>query len=273
MKVFIVTDIPVLGIDMVVLVMLVFIRFEVIMIQLEVPVVDMLVVDMMLDLNVVGIIVDKIIVVESLVVLKIVMALLGLVILVVENMLGIMLLFFREVVIVIRLSGEVLMMGSILVVSMDIVDCSVLYKVVGVVKYGEECLIEDISGLDCFSDVEDGVWKIVFIIDGEDMEDVIDDINLVALVDVLTGTCDVISGVVIDVVIIVDVVSAVDMSCTDEDKVNTSEIINVMHYLLQNPTIFLYHLDFSQLVHSHIPNGLCTHCESLCGITLHMYTQ
>ena len=108
--------------------------------------------------------------------------------------------------------------------------------VVSVVKYGEEYLIEDISGLDCFSDVEDDIWKIVFIIDVEDIEDVIEDINLFGLVDVLTGTCDVISGVVIDVVIIVDVVSAVDMSCTDEDKVNMSEIINVMHYLLQNPT-------------------------------------
>ena len=213
MKVVLVTDIPVL-----VLVMLVFIRFEVIMIQLEVLVVDMLGVDMML----VGIIVDEIIVVESvvLVVLKIVLALLGLVSLVVENMTGIMLLFFREVVIVIRLSGEVLMLVvlvSILVVSMDIVDCSVLYKVVIVVKYGEEYLIEDISGLDCFSDIIIGVWWNVVFIDGGYIEDVIDNIELVALVNIFTGTSDMISGVVLDVVIIAatsNVVFAVDMLYT-----------------------------------------------------------
>ena len=40
----------------------------------------------------------------------------------------------------------------------DIVVCSVLYKVVTGVKCGEKYLIEDISGLDCFSDIEAGVW-------------------------------------------------------------------------------------------------------------------
>ena len=60
---------------------------------------------------------------------------------------------------------------------MDIVVCSVLYKVIGVVKYGEEYLIEDISGLDCFSDVEDDEWKVVVFKDGEDIEDAIDDIS------------------------------------------------------------------------------------------------
>ena len=133
-------------------------------------------------------------------------------------------------------------------VFLDIVVCSVL--VVGVVEYGEEYLIEDILGLDCFSDVVDVVWKVVVTIDGEDIEDVVDDISLVALVDIFTGTSDIISGVVIDVVIIVeisDVVSAVDMSTTEEVGVCESEIINKVsisqhrHYLLQNPTRMKYH--------------------------------
>ena len=109
--------------------------------------------------------------------------------------------------------------------------------VVSVVKYGEEYLIEDISGLDCFSDIIIGVWKVVVTTDGEDIEDVVDDIILVALVDIFKGTSDIISGDVIDAVIIVeisDVVSAVDMSCTDEDEVSKSEIIHcpVSQYLL-----------------------------------------
>ena len=107
---------------------------------------------------------------------------------------------------------------------MDIVVCSVLYKVVGEVKYGEEYLIEDISGLDCKIEVD--VWKTVVSIDGEDIEVVIDDISLVAPVDIFTGTSDIFSGVVIDVVIIVeisDVVTAVDMSCKEDDGVCTSD--------------------------------------------------
>ena len=60
-------------------------------------------------------------------------------------------------------------------VFMDIVVCCVLYKVVTVVKYGEEYLIEDISGLDCKIEVD--VWRVVLIIDGEDIEDVIDEID------------------------------------------------------------------------------------------------
>ena len=100
-------------------------------------------------------------------------------------------------------------------------------------------MIEDISGLDCFSDIIIGVWKVVVTTDGEDIEDVVDDISLVALVDIFTGTSDIISGDVIDAVIIVeisDVVSAVDMTCTDEDEVNKSEIIHcpviISQYLL-----------------------------------------
>ena len=83
--------------------------------------------------------------------------------------------------------------------------------VVSVVEYGEEYLIEDILGLDCFSDIEDDVWRVVVSIDGEDVEDVIDDINLL---DIFTGISDIVSCVVMDVVIIVDtsnVVFAVDM--------------------------------------------------------------
>ena len=86
---------------------------------------------------------------------------------------------------------------------MDIVVTSVLY--------GEEYLIEDISGLDCFSDIEDDVWRVVVSIDGEDIEGVIDDINLLVI---FTGISDIVSCVVMDVVIIVDtsnVVFAVDM--------------------------------------------------------------
>ena len=60
-------------------------------------------------------------------------------------------------------------------VFMDIVVCCVLYKVVTVVKYGEEYLIEDISGLDCKIEID--VWRVVLIIDGEDIEDVIDEID------------------------------------------------------------------------------------------------
>ena len=92
---------------------------------------------------------------------------------------------------------------------MDIVVCCVLYKVVTVVKYGEEYLIEDISGLDCKIEVD--VWKTVVSIDGEDIEGVIDDINLL---DIFTGISDIVSCVVMEVVTIVDtsnVVFAVDM--------------------------------------------------------------
>ena len=135
---------------------------------------------------------------------------------------------------VLGMTVRVLVGVFLLVVFMDIVVCSVLYKVVAVVEYGEEYLTEDISGLDCFSDIIIGVWKVLVTTDGEDIEDVIDDINLV---DIFTGTSDIISGDVIDAVIIVeisDVVSAVDMSCTDEDEVSKSEIIHcpVSQYLL-----------------------------------------
>ena len=109
-------------------------------------------------------------------------------------------------------------------VFLDIVVCSVLYKVVTVVKCGKEYLIEDISELDCKIEVD--VWKTVVSIDGEDIEVVIDDISLVALVDIFTGTSDIFSGVVIDVVIIVeisDVVTAVDMSCKEVDGVCKSD--------------------------------------------------
>ena len=122
---------------------------------------------------------------------------------------------------------------------MDIVDGSVLYKVVSRLKCGEEYLIEDISRLDCFTDIVDGVWKVVVFTDGEDIEDVIDDINLVALVDIFTGTSDVISGVVFDLVIIgmiSDVVPAVAMSTTDGDGGNDAEIIEkVQPKLIMRP--------------------------------------
>ena len=104
--------------------------------------------------------------------------------------------------------------------------------VVGVVKYGEEYLIEDISGLDCLSDVVDDVWKVAVFKDGEDIEGVIDDISLVALVDIFTGTSDIISGIVMDVVIIVEiynVVSVVDMPTSDEDEVCKSEIMSKVY--------------------------------------------
>ena len=116
-------------------------------------------------------------------------------------------------------------MGSTYVVFLDIVVCSVLNEVVGVVKYDEESLIEDISELDCFSDVVDDVWKVVVFIDRKDIEDGINEINLVALVDIFTGTSDIISGVVIDVVIIVEI-SAVDMSTTDDNGVCKSETMS-----------------------------------------------
>ena len=58
--------------------------------------------------------------------------------------------------------------------------------------------------------------------DGEGIEDVIDDIDLVALVDIVTGTSDNISDVVIDVLIIVDISNVV--FTTDEDRVNKSEM-------------------------------------------------
>ena len=64
--------------------------------------------------------------------------------------------------------------------------------------------------------------------DGEGIEDVIDDIDLVALVDIVTGTSDNISDVVIDVLIIVDISNVV--FTTDEDGVNKSEMINKRLY-------------------------------------------
>ena len=64
--------------------------------------------------------------------------------------------------------------------------------------------------------------------DGEGIEDVIDDIDLVALVDIVTGTSDNISDVVIDVLIIVDISNVV--FTTDEDGVNKSEMIKKRLY-------------------------------------------
>ena len=84
------------------------------------------------------------------------------------------------------------------------------------------------SGLDCFTDIEDGVWKVEVILGRADIEDVIDDINLVTLVDIFTGTSDIISCVVIDVVIMVEiynVVSAVGMACAGEVGVCKAEMI------------------------------------------------
>ena len=66
-------------------------------------------------------------------------------------------------------------------------------------------------------------------IDGNDIEDVIDEIDLVALVDIFNGTPDILSSVVIDVVNLVEisaVVSAVDMSITDDNGVCKSEIMS-----------------------------------------------
>ena len=56
----------------------------------------------------------------------------------------------------------------------------------------------------------------------------IDDIDLVALVDIVTGTSDNISDVVIDVLIIVDISNVV--FTTDEDGVNKSEMIKKRLY-------------------------------------------
>ena len=56
----------------------------------------------------------------------------------------------------------------------------------------------------------------------------IDDIDLVALVDIVTGTSDNISDVVIDVLIIVDISNVV--FTTDEDGVNKSERIKKRLY-------------------------------------------
>ena len=64
--------------------------------------------------------------------------------------------------------------------------------------------------------------------DGEGIEDVINDIDLVALVDIVTGTSDNISDVVIDVLIIVDISNVV--FTTDEDGVNKSEMIKKRLY-------------------------------------------
>ena len=64
--------------------------------------------------------------------------------------------------------------------------------------------------------------------DGEGIEDVIDDIDLVALVDIVTGTSDNISDVVIDVLIIVDISNVV--FTTDEHGVNKSEMIKKRLY-------------------------------------------
>ena len=110
-----------------------------------------------------------------------------------------------------------------------IVVCKILYEAVTGVKYGEEYLIEDISRLDCFTDIEDNVLEAVATIDGEDIDDVIDDINLLPWVDIFTGTSGIIFGVVIDAVIVVDISDVfftVDMSSPEEDGVNKSEIID-----------------------------------------------
>ena len=64
--------------------------------------------------------------------------------------------------------------------------------------------------------------------DGEGIEDVINDIDLVALVDIVTGTSDNISDVVIDVLIIVDISNVV--FTTDEDGVNKYEMIKKRLY-------------------------------------------
>ena len=115
-------------------------------------------------------------------------------------------------------------MVSITVVFLKSVDCSVLYKVLSRVKCGEEYLIE---GLDGFFDILEDAWKFVVFIGGKDIKDVIDDIDLVALVDIFTGISDIISGAVFEVVIgkISDVVPAVDMSTADEDGVNDTEMV------------------------------------------------
>ena len=121
------------------------------------------------------------------------------------------------------------LVGVMKVSIIGIVVCKILYEAVTGVKYGEEYLIEDISRLDCFTDIEDNVLEAVATIDGEDIDDVIDDINLLPWVDIFTGTSGIIFGVVIDAVIVVDISDVfftVDMSSTEEDGVNKSEIID-----------------------------------------------
>ena len=121
------------------------------------------------------------------------------------------------------------LVGVMKVSIIGIVVCKILYEAVTGVKYGEEYLIEDISRLDCFTDIEDNVLEAVATIDGEDIDDVIDDINLLPWVDIFTGTSGIIFGVVIDAVIVVDISDVfftVDMSSPEEDGVNKSEIID-----------------------------------------------
>ena len=60
----------------------------------------------------------------------------------------------------------------------------------------------------------------------EVIDEVVGDVSLVVLVDIFTGTSDIISGVAFDVVIIVEiynVVSVVDVSNAEEDGVCEAE--------------------------------------------------
>ena len=100
-----------------------------------------------------------------------------------------------------------------------------MYKAVTGVKSYEKCLIEDNSGLDCIVVIEDDIWKDVALIDGENIKDVIDDIDLVLLLNIFIGTSGIICGVVITDEIS-DVVFGVDMSTKDEDAVKKSWIIS-----------------------------------------------
>ena len=73
-----------------------------------------------------------------------------------------------------------------------------------------------------------GVFFRVVTLCWEVIDEVVGDVSLVVLVDILTGTSDIISGVAVDVVIIVEisnVVFAVDTT-TDENGVGKSEIMS-----------------------------------------------
>ena len=71
-----------------------------------------------------------------------------------------------------------------------------------------------------------GVFFRVVTLCWEVIDEVVGDVSLVVLVDIFTGTSDIISGVAVDVVIIVEiynVVSVVDVSNAEEDGVCGAE--------------------------------------------------
>ena len=77
------------------------------------------------------------------------------------------------------------------------------------------------------------VVMVLLLLDGKVIEEVIDDVDLVALVDIFTGNSDIISGVFIDGVIVVDIVFAVDMSGKKDVGVCKSEIIKKVSTVLR----------------------------------------